>query len=55
MAVSVARYNPVFKEYLTKKIAEGKKYRQAVIAVANKLIRVIFYLLKNKSNFAYNF
>lgn len=55
MAVSVSRYNPVFKDYLHKKILEGKKYRQAVIAVANKLIRVIFALLKNKSTFAYNF
>lgn len=54
MAVSVSRYNPVFKEYLHKKIAEGKKYRQAIIAVANKLLRVIFSLLKNKNNFVYD-
>lgn len=51
MAVCTARYNDLFKVYFKKKMTEGKKFKQAIIAVANKLIRVIFAMLKNKSLF----
>ena len=51
MATSVIRYNQKFKDYYTKKRLDGKKYKQAVIAVANKLIRLIFTLLKNRTQF----
>ena len=49
MALGVIRYDTNFKNYYNKKISEGKRYKQAVIAVANKLIRLIFSILKSKT------
>ena len=47
MAARVAsRDDPVFGEYLGKKISEGKHYNCAMGHVAKKLIRVIFKLMK---------
>lgn len=43
-----ARFSPTFKAYLHKKLAEGKHYSVAITHVAKKLVRVIFYLLKNQ-------
>jgi transposase len=51
MAIGVIRSCDKFKTYFNKKREEGKKYKQAVIAVANKLLRTIFVLLKNKIKF----
>jgi transposase len=55
MAVSVIRYCDKFHEYFLKKKNEGKKYKQAVIAVANKLIKTLYALLKNKVKFSPNY
>lgn len=46
-AKAIARFSPAFKAYLRTKLAEGKHYNVAVTHVAKKLIRVLFYLLKN--------
>jgi len=46
-----ANYSPKLNEYLQKKLAEGKHYNCAISHVAKKLIRIIFYLLKNKQQF----
>jgi len=54
MALGVIRTCKVFNAYFTKKIQEGKKFKQAVIATANKLLRTIFVLLKNKAKFNEN-
>lgn len=51
MAIGTIRTCPKFKNYFTKKREEGKKFKQAVIAVANKLLKTIFILLKNKTKF----
>jgi len=51
MAVGVIRCCPYFADYFHKKISEGKKYKQAVIAVANKLIKTLYAMLKNKTCF----
>jgi transposase len=51
MAVGVIRCCPHFADYYHKKISEGKKYKQAVIAVANKLIKTLYAMLKNKTCF----
>jgi len=51
MAVGVIRCCPHFADYFYKKISEGKKYKQAVIAVANKLIKTLYAMLKNKTCF----
>ena len=55
MAVGVIRCCPHFADYFYKKIKEGKKYKQAVIAVANKLIKTLYAMLKNKTSFKANF
>ncbi len=54
MAIGTIRTCPKFKDYFTKKREEGKKFKQAVIAVANKLLKTIFILLKNKTKFDEN-
>jgi len=51
MAIGTIRSCKVFNAYFTKKREEGKKFKQAVIATANKLLRTIFVLLKNKAKF----
>jgi len=53
MAICVIRCNPYFKTYFQKKSDEGMKYKKAVIATANKLLRVLFALLKNRTHFVY--
>lgn len=45
MAQRSITYNPVFRDYYEKKIGEGFSYRKAVVAVMNKLIKVIYTLL----------
>jgi len=54
MAIGVIRSCDKFNTYFSKKREEGKKFKQAVIAVANKLLRTIFVLLKNKTKFNEN-
>jgi len=54
MAIGTIRSCEVFNTYFTKKREEGKKFKQAVIATANKLLRTIFVLLKNKAKFDEN-
>ena len=46
-AEAITRYSPHFKAYLAKKLAQGKHYYVAVSHVAKKLIRIIYFLLKN--------
>ncbi|MGT2879742.1 IS110 family transposase, partial [Streptococcus pasteurianus] len=40
-----------FKAYFKTKLAQGKHYNVAISHVAKKLIRVLFYLLKNNETF----
>ena len=54
MAIGVIRSCEKFNAYFTKKREEGKKFKQAVIATANKLLKTIFVLLKNKTKFDQN-
>jgi len=51
MAVMVARYNKVFREYYLKKREEGFSYKKAIMSVAHKLIRVVFAMLTHKVYF----
>lgn len=46
-----ANYSSTFGVYLQKKLAEGKHYNCAIIHVAKKLIRIIFYMLKHNRKF----
>lgn len=43
----VAIHSPLFRNYMQKKIREGKHYNVALSHVAKKLVRIIFHLLKN--------
>jgi len=48
---TVAMRDKTFKDYLNKKLKEGKHYFVALSHAGKKLIRVIFYLLKNNTTF----
>ena len=54
MAIGTIRSCVKFNTYFNKKREEGKKFKQAVIATANKLLKTIFILLKNKTKFDEN-
>ncbi len=54
IAIGAIRTSEIFKAYYTKKRNEGKTYKQAVIATANKLLRTIYTLLKNNTKFDEN-
>jgi len=47
----IAMRDPVFKEYMNKKLAEGKHFNVAKSHVARKLIRVIYKLLSSNTEF----
>jgi transposase len=51
MAQSVIRYTNTFAAHFEQLVARGKAYRVAVIACANKLLRVIYALLKRRAPF----
>ena len=51
MSVAVIRHNPVFHELYDRKRREGKVYRQAVLIVAHKLLRVIHAMLRHQIPF----
>jgi transposase len=55
MARASTVWSQTFKAYYDKKRSEGKTFKQSVIAVANKLIRIIFSILKNHTKFEDNF
>jgi len=52
MAMGVIRCNIFFKAYYDKKRKEGFCHRKAMIALCNKLLRVIFALLKKREHFS---
>lgn len=51
MAVCTIRSNLRFHQYFIKKRVEGMAYKKAVIATGNKLIRTIYGILKNRTEF----
>jgi len=55
MARAATVWNTTLKAYYDKKRSEGKTFKQSVIAVANKLIRIIFSMLKNNTKFSTNY
>ena len=52
-ANAARRFSPVFKEYYERKISQHpeNKGRYAIVATANKLLTVIYYMLKHKEPF----
>ena len=51
MTTKVIQFNERFKQYYLKRIKDGLPYKEAVLATAHKLIRVIFAMLTNKTLF----
>jgi len=46
------RFSPTFKEYYKRKLSQHpNRERYAIVSVANKLITVIYYILKSKKTF----
>jgi transposase len=54
ICMMVMIHNPVFYTYYDKKKQEGKHHRVALIHLAKKLVRIIFYLETNQVNFDSN-
>lgn len=50
-AVTSVKFNPVLKEYYEQKLSEGKHHMTVLGAVAMKLTRIIFAMLKNQERF----
>ena len=51
MASSLIRFNEYFRKYYDKKRTEGMAHRKAMIALCNKLVRVLFAMLKKREKF----
>jgi len=51
MASGVMRCNEYFRAYYLKKKNEGMQHRKAMIALCNKLVRVLYAMLKNGKKF----
>jgi len=47
IALSSLRCNPTLREYYEEKLRQGKPKKIAVVAVARKLIRIAYSMLKN--------
>ena len=54
-ALAACRYNPVLKNFYQRLIAKGKNKKLALIAVARKLLLLIYTLWKNNSSFDLNY
>jgi len=53
MAVGVVMWNGVFKEYYRRKYNQFKSRKKAMVAVINKLIRILFAMLSNRQFFSH--
>jgi transposase len=51
MAKHVSREDTFFKQYYLRRRMEGLSFKEAVLATAHKLIRVIFAMLSNRTSF----
>jgi hypothetical protein len=54
-ARSAKKYNKACRELYERLLAKGKAKKLALIAVANKLIKQAFAIVKNKSTYVENF
>jgi transposase len=51
MTTKVIQFNTRFKQYYLKRIQDGLPYKMAVLATAHKLIRIMFAMLTNETQF----
>ena len=52
---SAKKYNKSCRELYERLLAKGKAKKLALIAVANKLVKQVFAIVKNKSKYVENF
>jgi hypothetical protein len=43
--------HPVFREYFEQKVKDGKNKPQALVCVARRLVRVIYGMMKTKTEY----
>jgi hypothetical protein len=43
--------HPVFREYFEQKVKEGKAKQQALICIARRLVRIIYGMMKTKTEY----
>jgi len=43
--------HPVFREYFEQKVKEGKAKPQALICIARRLVRIIYGMMKTKTEY----
>jgi len=55
MAINVIRFEGRFREFYLRLRARGKSYMEAVIAVANKLLRTIYAMLIHRTYYSPNY
>ena len=48
MVSGVMKFNTYFRAYYDQEIAQGMQHKKAIIALVNKLLRIIFALLSKK-------
>lgn len=51
LALLSVRHNPTLATYYKRKVAEGKPKKVALIAVARKLVRIVYHLLSSKNTY----
>lgn len=54
-AVSACRCNPACREYYLQLLARGKARKLALVAVANKLLKIAFALIKKQTTFSFEY
>lgn len=54
-ALSVRAYNPKFKKYFLRKVAEGKNKRLVLNNIENKLLKIICAVINTKTEFTDNY
>ena len=40
---------PIFLDYYTKRVEEGKNKKQALVCIARRLVNIVYAMLKNKT------
>ncbi len=50
-SVSKKPRNPAFRAYFEKKLKEGKNKPQALTSITRRLIRILYNMMKNKTEY----
>jgi len=53
MTIRVIQFNDCFRNYYKKRMQDGFPFKKAVLATADKLLRVIYAMLTQRTSFIY--